>query len=317
MPTLLTGCDSPKEDSGAATPAKCTTAECAKLVRITVVRNATQTNVTGGKNWATVKKATDDIVVEATTEPNTEDAWKAINWSGDSGSPGDKANQRKLSRAVSKKLHLEAELGGIKDDLDVWVLWASITIMTSGQVPANSAKFGGDADGTENLGAVVYDSIFSREDGTHYQSASGKVALYAVITPKGVGKIIPSGWSLKRERWGHDWADGKKRNPGNTHSSFWNTDWVDDTSVPANLRLTPDADDKLYDIDGPNIRPGLGQTKTYETYNNFRQWIEWNSETCSVKAEWYFRARWQETAKPNVTLKDLGLSNKALPDAPL
>ena len=257
------------------------------------------------------------MIVEATTDPNTPNCWSQIAWSGDSGSPvPGQPNQRQLSRSSSTHYHIQAELGGAKDDLDIWVIWASIQVMTSGQTPPNSAKFGGDADGTEKLGPVTYDSLFSREDGTRYQSASGKVALYAVITPKGVGKIITSGWAFKRERWGHDWVDGTKRSPGDTRSSFWNTDWVDDTSLPANLRLSPDADDKIYDIDGPNVRAGLGQKRIYETYNNFRQWIEWNNEVCSEKAEWYWRARWRENAKPNVTLNDLGSGKKPLPDNP-
>jgi hypothetical protein len=278
MPTLLTGCDSPRKGGDAESPA-CdpTVAQCTaacKLVSITVTRNATPAG--GTNSWAAVKKATDEVIVEATTSPNTEGCWKSISWSGDSGSPGDVPNQRKLSRATSKKLHVEAELGGVKDSLEVWILWASVTILTSGKTPANSAKFGGDADGTENLGAVVYDSIFSREDGTRYQFVSGKVAVFAIITPNGAGQVIQSGWSLKRERWSHDWVDGKKSKEGNTRSSLWNTDWVDDTSLAPNLHLTPDADDKIYDIDGPNVRPGLGQNKSYQTYNNFRQSVEWN-----------------------------------------
>jgi hypothetical protein len=318
MPTLLTGCDSPTKDGDAEAPA-CdpTVAQCTpacKLVSITVTRNATPAG--GAKSWAAVKKATDEVIVEATTSPNTEECWKSIRWSGDSGSPGDKSNQRRLSRATSKKLHVEAELGGVKDSLDVWILWATVTILTNDKTPANSAKFGGDADGTENLGAVVYDSIFSREDGTRYQSVSGKVAVFAIITPKGAGQVIQSGWSLKRERWSHDWMDGKKNKEGNTRSSLWNTDWVDDTSLAPNLRLTPDADEKIYDIDGPNVRPGLGQSKSYQSYNNFRQFVHWNGEICSEKAGWYFRARWRESP-PNVTYKDLGRGYQPLPDTPL
>jgi hypothetical protein len=314
MPTLLTGCDSPSKDEDSAAPAcdpavtQCPSA--CKLVSISVIRNATPTG--GAKSWAAIKKATDEVIVEATTSPNTEECWKSIRWSGDSGSPGDKPNQRKLSRSTSKKLHVEAELGGVTDSLDVWILWAAVTILTSGTTPAHSAKFNGDADGTENLGAIV-----SREDGSHYQSVSGKVAVFAVITPKGAGQIIQSGWALKRERWGHDWVDGKKKDEGNTRHSYWNTAWVDDTSLAPNLRLTPDANDRIYDIDGPNVRPGLGQSKSYQTYTNFRQFVEWNGEICSEKAEWYFRARWRESSSPNITYKDLGTGNKALPDAPL
>lgn len=81
------------------------------LNSLTVIRNATQTNVTGAKNWATVKQSTGDVIVKVTTTPNTSDAWKMITWSGDTGSavPGH-LNQRSLSRAASQKLHVEAAL---------------------------------------------------------------------------------------------------------------------------------------------------------------------------------------------------------------
>src|SRR5829696_3732421 len=113
-------------------PPNCVDEKCeptCKLVSLTVIRNATQTNVTGAKNWACVKKSTDDVIVEATTTPNTEECWKKINWSGDSGTdvPGH-PNQRKLSRTAAKHYHVEAELGGVKDHVDVWVLWADLVV---------------------------------------------------------------------------------------------------------------------------------------------------------------------------------------------
>lgn len=273
----------------------------AKLVKITVIQNATQTNVTGAKNWACVKKATDDVIVEATTSPNNNATeWEKIKWSGDSGAevPGQK-NQRKLSRATSKKFHVKAELGGVKDELYVWVLWAEVTILTSGTTPVNSTKFGTLFDGTESLGATSYNSG---------NAASGKVAPFAIISPTGVNAVVKSGWAFKRDRWTHDWIDGIK----NIASNYWNTTWVDDTSSATWMRLIPDVNDKIYDLDGPNIA-GVG-TNDAETYNNFRQWIEWNNEKCSDYAEWYWRGRWKRTASPQVTLKDVGTGNVALPN---
>jgi len=131
-----------------------------RLVRLTVIRNATQNNVTGAKNWAAIKKATDDVIVEATTTPNNnKEEWQQITWSGDSGTAvSGKPNQRKLSRTTSKKYHVEAELGGVKDNVYVWVLWATVTINTSGTTPPNAVQFGPLFDGTENLGAISYDS---------------------------------------------------------------------------------------------------------------------------------------------------------------
>ncbi|MEO7595173.1 MAG: hypothetical protein ABI134_28405, partial [Byssovorax sp.] len=153
-------CDTKTPEPPAVAPPPPAVQPCplCKLVSIKVVSNATQTNVTGAKNWACVKKASDDVIVEATTTPNDDATWKQITWSGDTGSavPG-KANQRKLSRATSKKLHIEAALGGVTDSLEVWILWAQVTILTSGTTPANAVNYGARYDGTESLGAKNFD----------------------------------------------------------------------------------------------------------------------------------------------------------------
>lgn len=295
--------------SGAGADKKCdsTVGECQnkpkpKLVKLTVIQNATQTNVTGAKNWATVKKSTDDVIVEATTTPNNnEEEWKQISWSGDSGTavPG-KPNQRKLSRATSTKLHVEAELGGVKDNVDVWVLWATVTNLVSGTTPANAVQFGSRYDGTENLGAKSYDSG---------NKAVGKVVPVAQITPAGVHDVVKSGWAFKREVKSHFWTDGVKL-AGEPRA--WSVDWANDDSLASFQKLAPDPDDKIYDRDAPNI--GAFGTNDAERYDNFRQWIEWNSENCSDKAQWYWQGRWQKSATPQITLKDVGAGNIALPE---
>jgi len=264
-----------------------------------VKSNATQNNVTGAKNWATVKKSSDDVIVEATTNPNTDACWQAINWSGDTGSPGDKPNQRKLSRSASKKFHVQAALGGESDYVDVWMLWATVTINTSGTTPANSVQYGGIEDGTENLGAVTWGG---------QTNGAGKVAPVAQLTPNGVHDVVKAGWEFKRHRISHDWIDGVK----NTAANYWNTTWQDDTSLPRWKKLVPDGGDKIYDLDGPNIF-AVGTTDA-ETYNNFKQWIEWNGDKCADDAQWYYQGRWQKSAAPQVSLNDVGTGNIALPD---
>jgi hypothetical protein len=278
----------------------------AKLVSLTVIKYATKTHVTGAKNWAAIKKSSDDVIVEAKTSPNNSpDEWKKLNWSGDSGSPvPGKANQRKISRSTSKKLHVEAELGGVKDHVDIWVIWATVTIKTTGTTPANAVQFGARYDGTEDLGARSYDGG---------KKAVGKVVPYAKITPAGVHNVVKSGWEFKRERISHDWNDGAKANPGNGASDYWNTAWVDDTSSASFQKLVPDADDKIYDRDAPNIAAfGVNDA---ETYNNFRQWVAWNSSDsdtggkCSDKTGWYWKGRWKKSESPQVELKDVGTGN--------
>ena len=106
----------------------------------------------------------------------------------------------------------------------------------------------------------------------------------------------------------HDWIDGAK----STVANYWNTTWQDDTSAASWKKLVPDADDKIYDLDGPDVRQ-VGPSNDVETYNNFRQWIEWNGNRCSDNAEWYWQGRWQKSVTPQVSLKDVGTGNIVLP----
>lgn len=290
-PTKKSGDEAKKKPSGSGSDDKKGCPLAVKLVKITVIRHATQTNVTGAKNWATVKKSSDDVIVEATTAPNNnEDEWKQIKWGGDSGSAvSGKSNQRKLSRAAAKKYHVEAELGGVKDDLDVWVLWATVTNKTTGTTPANAVQFGARYDGTEKLGAQSYDGG---------NSAVGKIVPVAKIEPAGVHAVVKSGWSFEREKFRRDFKDGAK------HAARWDTSWQPDTSYASFQMLTPDANDQIYDRDAPNIA-NFGVVDSYERYDNFREWVQWNGTRCSDNEGWYWKARWKKDKSPQVTLKEV------------
>jgi len=307
----LTGCnscDSPRRSgpvgSDAGTPVDCTTGTCpqnCRLVSFTVESGATQQNVSGSRNWATVQQS-GYVIVEATTEPNTLACWNQIVWSGDPGSavPGH-PNRRQLSRGSSAVFNVRAELGGVSDELTVWVIWSRVQILTSGPRPTNAqahppAPFG---DGSNRLGAIEYDSLAQRQ-------VAGKIVAVATILPSGIHNVVRAGWVLRRERWTHDWLDGTRNSPGNNRNNQWNTDWVDDTLTAMSV-LTPDVDDKVYDTDAPNLGTA---SRDYETYNNFRQWLEWNGSRASDNSLWYFQARWQNN---RVTMKDVGVGNIQLP----
>jgi len=289
----------------------------ANLVRLTVVENATQKNVTGEKNWVTVKKKATYVVIEATTAPkNNDEEWKQIKWSGDTSEPvKGKLNRRKVSIAASKKYHVEATIGELRDYLDIWVLWATVEILTKHLRPNNSAPFDpGSRDNSDKLGAVTYQSLSSsvidENAGLFVENtgASGKVAPVATLLPKGVGQVIQSGLSFKREVWSHNWSDGKP-------TKQFNSNWTSDTSNAAYLKLKPDPNDKIYDLDAPDLRWGQ---RSCETYNNFRQWIEWNEEKCSDYALWYWQARWLLHQDPSkqITLNKADVGNIILPSKP-
>ena len=173
----------PSSGSG-GTPVDCTKVPCpleCKLVSITVIGDPHANQRHRSQELGDGREGQRRRGRRATSLPSSEACWKAISWSGDSGSPGDKPNQRKLSRAASKKFHIEAALGGVKDSLDVWVLWATVTNLTGGTTPANAVQYGARYDGTENLGARSYDAG---------NSAVGKVVPVATITPAGVDAVV-------------------------------------------------------------------------------------------------------------------------------
>jgi hypothetical protein len=187
------------------------------------------------------------------------------------------------------------------------VIWSTVQILTSGSRPAGAKAFplaGISSDGSDKLGAIEYLNPL-----TQMRRVSGKMVAVATIQPAGIHDVVTSGWVLKRERWTHDWADGAPFNPGNARSSQWNTDWVDDTLADMSV-LTPDLQDKVYDTDGPNLGSAA---RSYETYNNFRQWLEWNGTIASDMSPWFFEARWQNNL---VTMKAVGAGQIRLPESP-
>jgi len=286
-----------------------------KLVKLTVVENATQDNVSGAKNWAAIRKIAANATVEATTAPDNSPAeWRHIRWVGGEA-VRDKPNRRTVSLANSRKHHVEAKLGGVTDFVDLWVLWSTVKILTKGTRPANAAPFDkGWRDDTDKLGAVTYpsttSSVIDEAAGVFVDNmgASGKVAPVAVLSPVGVHAVVKAGWTFQREVWSHNWSDGQK-------IRSWNDKWTPDTSNPRYLRLIPDGDDKIYDLDAPDIRWGQSHS---ETYNNFRQWIEWNGDKCSDYAPWHWQARWSvdKDPKKQITLNELGPAEMKLPSTP-
>ena len=238
----------------------------AKLVRLTVVQNATQDKVTGDKNWAAVRKDADPaqkgaevVTIEATTAPkNNADEWKQIRWSEGAGKPvPGQLNRRALSRTASTVYNVKASLGDGADSISVWVVWANIEIRTKDLRPTNAAPFDpGTRDETDKLGAVSYrvpliTSVIDEDKGEFADTmgASGKAAPVATLTPKGVGKVIAAGWAFRRQVWSRNWSDGVLTDQSNTT-------WTNDTSKPRYLKLVPDSDDRIYDLDGPDIRWG-------------------------------------------------------------
>jgi hypothetical protein len=117
---------------------------------------------------------------------------------------------------------------------------------------------------------------------------------------------MPAQFKLRRQLTAHDFVDGQKLTGKKAFIP-----WVADDSLPQLQTLDPGPDDRLYDTDGPDL-PG-GAATAAETYNNFRQWVEWAGAPCSDYGYWYFRARWKDQ---KVTLKEVGPGTIQLPPTP-
>lgn len=286
--------DSPCGDTWLGSAVVTAQAKSVKLLSLTVTSGATQTNVTGATNWAAVKtKVGDSVIAQAKIQPNNQDAAAQIQWTGGNAVAGD-LTQRSVDKGTSAMTTVTAKIGGDQYSVNIWILWATIQILTANPKPANAPKFGpGVDDGTENLGAVMWNNG---------NTAAGKICAVGTITPAGVHNVVQAGWNFRRDMWRHDFADGTKIN------SRYDSTWQGDDSKDTFKTSTPDNTDKIYDIDGPSIGdpsvPGLGKD-SYERYDNYREYIQWNGDMCADYTGWYWEGRWKKNmaGTNQVTLK--------------
>jgi hypothetical protein len=246
-------------------------------------------------------------VVQASTSPaDSPDEWNQIVWTGGELVLG-RPNQRLVSRQEAAKTTVGATIGGGGQRVTVWVIWAAVDVQTSGPRPqrAKSWTEGAVFTGGDACGAFVVGSFSMGEN------ARGQVVAVAELAPAGVGGVISAAgksalFKFRRQVTAVDFVDGKK---AAGRKSF--VAWAADDSQPKLQTLDPGPDGRLYDTDGPDL-PG-GALTSSETYNNFRQWVEWAGAPCSDYGYWYFRARWKGQ---KVTLKEVGKATMPLPAGP-
>jgi hypothetical protein len=243
-----------------------------------------------------------DCVVQADTSPQNNAAeWSQIAWSGGEPIPGN-PNQRRVSRQATGTTTITASIGTSTQKLVLWTMWADVSVLTKGPRPSQAKPWseGEPFPGPDQCGAVEVQSF------SMGKNARGQIIAVAKLQPSGVGKIILAAskhmlFSIRRQLTAHDYVDGA---PNKHKKSF--VDWVDDTLLAMQV-LKSVATDELYDTDAPDLPVA---TQTAETYNNFRQWLEWDGRPCSNFAYWYFQARWKNQ---HVTLKDVGQGSITLP----
>jgi hypothetical protein len=248
-----------------------------------------------------------DCIVTATTTPSNNVAeWNQIAWSGGSAVSG-APNQRSVSRQTEGIQDVSASVGGNTSRVKVWVVWANVEIKTIGARPSRAVPWSRGAmfHGPDMCGAFKVKSFSMTEN------ARGQIVAVATLLPAGVGAVVSRSGknallALQREVTAADFVD-RKRFSGS--KSF--VAWAGDMSIPQMQTIDPATDDQLFDTDGPDLPAA---TVTAETYNNFRQWVTFAGEPCSLYGAWFFRSQWKNQ---KVIMLEVGSGAKPLPSSPL
>ena len=251
-------------------------------------------------NIATVK-GSGNVTLKTIISPDIPETRSVIDWQAATEDGGDPLKST-VSRNDSDKHDVYVTVDGLPiSQANVWVLWGTVEILTSGTTPPNAVQFGSLYDGTEILGGRL---------GPSGSVGGGKVVPVAQLSPDGVHAVVSNGWTFKREKIGRIFIDGT--------TNLYETTWNPDDSLQEFQNLIPDSDDKIYDRDAPDIG-SFGATNCTEKYGIFRQWIEWNdipaSEQFSDGCKWYYTAKWYVSGSPQVIVNDVGGGNPSLPSS--
>jgi hypothetical protein len=270
------------------------------LNSLTVVSNATSIDDT---NWAAVKTVTNDwVYVQAGLSASDTNAARYIQWSGGEAVPGGDNTLRRVTKTISAETTVTATLGSTSTNLNVWIIWATVSIQTSGSNPSPLSFTNHSPPLIDILGVVFYDNT---------NRAVGQMCAVTTATPAGIHKLIQSGWDWVQKRVSHDF------NNGTGSSSYYDSTWQPDGPdfVGTNKTVVLDNNDKLYTVDVPNI--GSFASDSAEVYGNFYDYVTYGGQTCSdTNNFWHFQGRWKADQTPQVTFTDLGTGTITLPNTP-
>jgi hypothetical protein len=275
------------------------------LQSLTVVSNAPYSMVYD-TNCVAVKTVTNDwIYIQAGLSTDDTNAANQIQWSGGEAVPGNPF-QRRVTKTSSDKTTVTATLGSTSTNLNVWILWSTISLKMSGNNPSNAPSFDDSSYPGDTLGVQYYagpDTNSYTTTMTNCEMASGKICIIATLTPAGIHTLITNDWDMFQKLRCHDFVDGAS-GQGNPNVFYYDT-WSGDGPQDAFKKIVPDSNDNIYSIDGPSIA-SEGEHST-EIYDDFYDYVTWNSQLCSETNNfWHFQARWKDNLIPALTFTDLG-----------
>jgi hypothetical protein len=261
-------------------------AQIITLNSLTVESNSA--SVIDATNCAAVKTLTNDWVYVKANLSRMDDtnAANLIQWSPSNLElvPGDPF-QRRVSKTISAKTTVTATLGSTSTNLNVWIIWADLTVkigtnqtidpadhatnfLQNGCWPTNYPfGDGNNYGGGSNLGPIDYLSYTHLTIGY----AVGRMEAKAILQPSGIGNLLTnaSAWNMGRWVIAVGWDNGIQSIP----------------SIPTGYYDAKNLDTKclipesgiLFSLDAPacsangNVRINIEHTS--ELYANFYQYV--------------------------------------------
>jgi hypothetical protein len=298
-------------DTGYAFASATPSATPIPITGLTVVSNATQIN--SSTNWATVMSNGGYVTLQATLSTNDPNLAPFIHWSCGQPVPG-QPFQRQVSTSVATNFTVTASSGSSSATVSVWVIWGTVSFLFSGMTPSNAIPLWTNlAPGATNgpsdlmsympgyvLGVQYYTNLVNHP-GTW---AAAKECATITLSPPGIHSVISNGWVVIHETMLHEFKEGIQ----NIADGLYSDDWTYDGPNPWRCTQSPDANDKVYSIDAPNIgQNAWGATNSYEIHQDYQTYLQWNGTLCSsTNNYWHFEAGWKATNVPPIQHVNFG-----------
>jgi hypothetical protein len=260
------------------------------LDKLTVTRGASQDHVIGAKNWAT-RRNSGAVTVHAILDPDVAGAADLIEWSGAQPNNMD-LHDAFVATSDARDQTVNAKVGTTSDSVDIWIMWATLELRDSGQVP------GTDGSTSTPLG-TTFPALGPKtaQDGLKGALGDYQIEMVGHLAPQKVNTILASasGWSFVQTLVVSGGCDN-----GAPLTPEFN---IPDGPEHPFESLTVTSDDLIYYIDAPTIgakdKPPIIHTR--EVYEQFSAVATWNGDTniASDPLVWHYTAAANVDLEPN------------------